>query len=196
MLTGLARIGQIVGEHPDRRLQTIMHYVNKENLKEVHERQKADKATGVDRTDKQVYEENLEENLEDLLGRMRMFKYRPQPVRRVYIPKEGSDKVRPLGIPAYEDKLVQGVMAEILNVIYEPRFYDFSFGFRTGKDQHQAIAYLDDKLMGATSWVVDADIKGFFDNVDHNWMIRFLEHECYTPMSLTEKKTKVLTVER
>jgi group II intron reverse transcriptase/maturase len=177
VLTGLARIGQIVGEHPDRRLQTIMHYVNKENLKEVHERQKADKATGVDRTDKQVYEENLEENLEDLLGRMRMFKYRPQPVRRVYIPKEGSDKVRPLGIPAYEDKLVQGVMAEILNVIYEPRFYDFSFGFRTGKDQHQAIAYLDDKLMGATSWVVDADIKGFFDNVDHNWMIRFLEHE-------------------
>lgn len=177
VLTGLARIEQLVGDNPDRKLQTIMHYVNKENLKEVHKRQEIRKAKGVDRMGKEEYGEKLDENLTDLLGRMRRFQYRPQPVRRTYIPKEGSNKVRPLGIPAYEDKLVQGVMAEILSVIYEPKFYDFSFGFRAGRDQHQAIQYLDDKLMGATSWVVDADIKGFFDNVDHKWMIRFLEHE-------------------
>jgi len=177
MLTGLARIRQIVEEHPDRKLQTIMHCVNKENLKAVHERQEAGKALGVDRVSKEKYNENLDGNIDDLLERMKRFGYKPQPVRRVYIPKEGSNKVRPLGLPAYEDKLVQGVMTEVLNVIYEPKFYDFSFGFREGRDQHQAIAYLDDKLMGATSWVVDADIKGFFDNVDHKWMIKFLEHE-------------------
>jgi len=177
VLTGLARIEQIVGENPDRKLQTVMHYVNKGTLKEIHERQVTGKAMGVDQTSKETYDKNLDENIGDLLGRMKRFGYRPQPVRRTYIPKEGSDKVRPLGIPSYEDKLVQGVMAEILNIIYEPKFYDFSFGFRAGRDQHQAIQYLDDKLMGATSWVVDADIKGFFDNVDHKWMIKFLEHE-------------------
>jgi group II intron reverse transcriptase/maturase len=126
---------------------------------------------------KTEYEKNLDENVDNLLARMKTFSYRPQPVRRVYIEKEGSDKMRPLGIPAYEDRLVQGVIAEILDVIYEPKFYDFSYGFRAGKDGHQAIKYLDDKLMGKTNWVVDADIRGFFDNVDHEWMMKFLGHE-------------------
>lgn len=177
MLTGLVRIEQIVAGNPERKLQTVMHYVNKETLLEVHQRQHNGKATGIDKVSKTEYEEDINENIENLLERMKKFQYRPQPVRRRYIPKEGSDKVRPLGIPAYEDKLVQGVMAEILNIIYEPKFYDFSYGFREGKDCHQAIAYLDDKLMGATSWVVDADIKGFFDSVNHEWMVKFLEHE-------------------
>jgi len=177
MLTGLSRIEQLVDEYPDRKLQTLMHYVNKENLLIVHERQEVGKASGVDGTNKGIYEQGLKENLDNLMDRMKSFSYRPQPVRRVYIPKEGSEKLRPLGIPAYEDKLVQGVMAEILNVIYEPKFYDFSYGFREGRDCHQAISYLDNKLMGKTSWVIDADIKGFFDNVNHEWMIKFLEHE-------------------
>jgi len=91
--------------------------------------------------------------------------------------KEGCDKLRPLSIPAYEDRLVQGVIAEILETIYEPKFRDFSYGFREGRDCYQAVKHLDDKLMGKTSWVVDADIKGFFDNVDHDWMMKFLKHD-------------------
>ena len=177
MLTGLERIEQLVLTYPDRKLQTLMHYVNRENLAEIHCRQVKGKASGIDGTTKSGYDEMLGTNLDDLLERMKKFSYRPQPVRRTYIPKEGSEKLRPLGIPSYEDKLVQGVMAEVLNVIYEPKFYDFSFGFRKGRDCHQAIAYLDDKLMGKSAWVIDADIKGFFDNVDHDWMIKFLEHE-------------------
>jgi len=158
-----------------------MHYVNKDTLREIHERQEYEKASGVDGTYKETYEKEIDKNIGDLLSRMKRFSYRPQAVKRVYIPKEGSGKLRPLGIPAYEDKLVQGVMAEILNVIYEPRFYDFSFGFRPRRNCHQAIAYLDNKLMGKTSWVIDADIKGFFDNVNHDWMIKFLEHNISDP---------------
>jgi len=82
-----------------------------------------------------------------------------------------------LGIPAYEDKLVQGVIGEILGTIYEPKFHGFSYGFRPGRGCHDAVKYLRGKLMGNTNWVVDADIKGFFDNFDHEWMMKFLGHE-------------------
>jgi group II intron reverse transcriptase/maturase len=126
---------------------------------------------------KAEYGENLEENLRDLMARMRQFGYRPQPVRRTYIPKDGSDKRRPLGVPAYEDKLVQGAMADVLSAIYEPKFYNCSYGFRPNKSCHQALAALDEKLWGWTNWVVDADIKSFFDTVDHDWLMRFLEHD-------------------
>ena len=177
MLTGMDRITQLVAQHPERRLQTLMHLINKTTLKEVHKKQETGKAGGIDKVTKVEYGKKLDENLENLLARMKTFSYRPQPVRRTYIEKEGKNELRPLGIPAYEDRLVQGVIAELLNVIYEPKFYDFSFGFREGRDCHMAIKHLDEILMGKTSWVVDADIKGFFDNVDHEWMMRFLEHE-------------------
>ena len=159
MLTGMDRISQLVDEYPDRKLQTLMHLVNKETLKEVHRKQETGKASGIDKVTKTIYEENLDENLDNLIKRMKSFSYRPQPVRRIYIEKEGSTELRPLGIPAYEDKLVQGVIAEILNVIYEPKFYDFSYGFREGMNCHQAIKRLDSILMGKINWVVDADIK-------------------------------------
>jgi group II intron reverse transcriptase/maturase len=177
MLTGMERISQLVEDYPERKLQTLMHLINKETLKEVHRKQEKGKASGIDQVTKTEYEKNLDENLDNLLQRMKSFSYRPQPVRRTYIEKEGKNGQRPLGIPAYEDRLVQGVLAEILNIIYEPKFYAFSYGFREGMNCHQAIKYLDDKLMGKTNWVVDADIEGFFNNVDHEWMMKFLEHE-------------------
>jgi len=177
MLTGMDRILLLVDKHPDAPLQTLMHYVNKTTLREVHEKQETGKASGVDKVTKTEYGKNLDENLDNLLARMRTFSYRPQPVRRAYIEKEGKSEVRPLGIPAYEDRLVQGVIAAILDAIYHSRFYDCSFGFREALNCHDAIKHLDGILMGKTGWVVDADIKGFFDNVDHEWMMKFLEHD-------------------
>ena len=155
-----------------------MHCVNTATLKAAHLRQKKRKAAGIDGVTKTEYEKNLEENLENLVGRMKTFSYRPLPVRRTYIPKPGGEKKRPLGIPAYEDKLVQGVMANVLTMVYEPKFKDFSYGFRPKRDCHQAIQALATVIMTKkTGYVVDADIKGFFDNVNHDWLIKFLEHD-------------------
>ena len=158
--------------------QTIMHYVNKENLAKEHKLQKSGKATGIDKVSKEQYAENLDENLENLIARMKTFSYRPQAVRRTYIPKTGSDKMRPLGIPAYEDRLVQGVMRKILDQIFEWKFYVFSYGFRQGRNCHMAIREINQIVMTTkVNYVVDADIKGFFDNVDHKWLMKFLEND-------------------
>lgn len=160
------------------KVQTIMHYVNKENLAKEHKMQKSGKATGIDKVSKEQYAEKLDENLENLIARMKTFSYRPQAVRRTYIPKTGSDKMRPLGIPAYEDRLVQGVMRKILDQIYEWKFYDFSYGFRQGRNCHMAIREINQIVMTTkVNYVVDADIKGFFDNVDHKWLMKFLEND-------------------
>jgi len=160
------------------KVQTIMHYVNAETLKDEHNSQKSGKATGIDGVVKEQYGKNLEENIEELLFRMKRFSYRPQAVRRTYIPKAGSDKLRPLGIPAYEDKLVQGVMRKVLDEIYEGKFYDFSYGFRAGRNCHRAVQALDQLVMyKKVNFLVDADIKGFFDNVDHKWLMKFLEND-------------------
>lgn len=160
------------------KVQTVMHYVNQENLAKEHKMQKSGKATGIDKVSKEQYAENLDENLENLIARMKTFSYRPQAVRRTYIPKAGSDKMRPLGIPAYEDKLVQGVMRKVLDQIYEWKFYDFSYGFRQGRNCHMAIREINQIVMTTkVNYVVDADIKGFFDNVDHKWLMKFLEND-------------------
>jgi group II intron reverse transcriptase/maturase len=161
-----------------QKLQTLMHCVNKETLKEEHCRQETGKAVGVDRATKETYEENLDENLDKLLQSMKSFSYRPQPVRRVYIPKAGTDKLRPLGIPAYEDKLVQGTMRNVLNEIYEGKFMNFSYGFRKGRSCHQAVKEVNRIIMTRKiNFIVDADIKGFFDSVDHKWMMKFLGND-------------------
>ena len=173
----LNKIAELAKKHG--RLQTVMHHVNADTLKAEHKRQKTGKASGVDKVTKEEYGEKLDENITNLLARMKSFSYRPQPVNRVYIPKEGSDnKLRPLGIPAYEDKLVQGAIRNVLDAIYEGKFYDFSYGFRTGKSQHQALKEVGNLIMTKKiNWVVDVDIKGFFDNLDHEWLMKFLEHD-------------------
>lgn len=157
-------------------VQGIMKYVNQESLIEQHKKQGKNKATGIDNVSKMDYEENLEENTAKLINKMKLMAYKPQEVKRVYIPKTGSKELRPLGIPAYEDRLVQGAMTDVLNEIYENIFLDCSYGFRPGRDCHQAIKKLDEIIMKKNiNYVVDADIKGFFNNVNHEWLVKFLE---------------------
>jgi len=175
MGSDFTKIATLVKRH--RKIQGIMCHVNVETLLYQHHKQGAFKAKGIDGITKSEYEKNIQENLEKLIGKMKTMSYKPQAVRRVYIPKVGSNEVRPLGIPSYEDKLVQGAMAEVLNAIYEPLFLDISFGFRPNRSCHQAIKKLTDIIMWKkVNYIVDADIKSFFDNVDHKCIVRFLEH--------------------
>jgi len=155
----------------------LISYVNEETLRAEFNKQSKRKAIGIDGINKTEYGENLGENLNDLMNRLKVFAYHPKPVRRTYIPK-GNGKMRPLGIPSFEDKLVQGTMAKALYSVYEPRFLDCSYGFREGKNSHQCIADINHTLMfKKVNYVLDADIKGFFDNVEHDWIIKFLEHD-------------------
>ena len=160
-----------------KKLQTLMYHINKETLIKEHKKQSNNKASGIDKMTKDEYEVNLNDNIDKLLNKMKKFSYRLQAVRRTYIPK-GNGKLRPLGIPAYEDKLVQGVMANILNDVYELRFLNCSYGFRQNRNCHNAIANIKKSIMTKpVNYILNADIKGFFDNVDHKWLIKFLEND-------------------
>ena len=175
MSNEIVRISNIARQY--KRVDTVMYALNKENLKQSAMKIAGNKAVGIDNVTKKEYIENLNSKIEDLIARMKRMGYTPKAVRRVYIPKPGSDKKRPLGIPAYEDKIVQDVMTQILNAIYKPMFKEFSFGFRPGRSCHQAIAYLDKIIHKEnTNYIVDLDIKGYFDNINHEWLIKFLEY--------------------
>ena len=165
-------------EQTDRKVQNLASYINVEVLKEIHEAIDGEKATGIDKVTKQDYEQNIEENLQKLVQRMKNGSYKPQPVKRVYIPKDVKGKYRPLGISCYEDKLVEQAIAQILNQIYEPKFYNESYGFRPQRSCHMAVRDLIEKIQyRKTNYVVEADIRGFFDAVDHGWLIKMLEHD-------------------
>lgn len=158
-------------------VQGLMHYINEQTLMMEHRKQTRKKATGIDGIDKTAYDENVEENIRELVSKMKKFQYRPQAVRRTYIPK-GNGKLRPLGIPAYEDRLVQGVMAGLLNEVYEVRFLDCSYGFRPKRNAHDVVRYINQTIMTKkVNYVLEADIKGFFDNVNHDWLMEFLAHD-------------------
>lgn len=175
-----SKIAKQLKEH--KTVQGIMKYVNKETIIKQHRKQGKNKATGIDGISKEEYDENLNENVEKLISKMKTMSYRPKDVKRVYIPKTGSKELRALGIPAYEDKLVQGAMTEVLNEIYENIFLDCSYGFRPNRDCHQAIKKLDEIIMKKNiNYVVDADIKGFFNNVNHEWLVKFLEYTIQDP---------------
>lgn len=159
------------------RLETLMNRVSEETIKAEHHNQARRKASGIDGVTKDEYGKELDRNVADLIARMKKFSYKPQPVRRTYIPKSNG-KLRPLGIPAYEDKLVQGVMAGLLSDIYEERFLDYSYGFRPERSGHDVVRHINHTIMTRrVNYVLEADIKGFFDNVDHNWLMKFLEHD-------------------
>lgn len=143
-----------------------------------HEEMEGNKARGIDGVGKDDYSKNLETNVKDLVRRMKNGSYQPKPIKRVYIPKDGKNKMRALGISCYEDKLVENVVSQILTMVYEPKFYNESYGFRPNRNCHQAVReIIEDVQYHKVCYVVEADIRGFFDNVNHEWMIKFLEHD-------------------
>ena len=143
MSTKLDRIAEIAKEKPKEQFTSLIHFIDNEMLKQCHKELDGNKATGTDNVTKQECEMNLEENIDNLIICMKNHTYRAQPVKRVYIPKSNSEKKRPLGILAYEDKIVQLAINKILKVIYEQGFLDCSFGFRPNRSCHDVIRILD-----------------------------------------------------
>ena len=180
METKLARISQMSKENPNMVFTSIAHLINKEMLKECHKEMDGDKAVGIDGVTKADYERNLDENLDKLMDKLKMKAYKPQPARKVEIPKDNG-KMRQLSIFCYEDKLVQEALKRILEAVFEPLFYDEMMGFRPNRGCHRALTKLNGMLMNKTNYVLDADIKGFFDHMEHEWIIRFIESKIKDP---------------
>lgn len=181
MGTKLERISQLSSENPEMEFTSIGHLINKELLTECHKEMDGRKAVGIDGVTKEAYGERLEENLEDLVGRLKRKAYKPKPAKRVEIPKENG-KTRPLSIYCYEDKLVQEALRRILEAVFEPHFYNEMMGFRPERNCHKALRELNDMLeREKTNWVLDADIKGFFDHLDHDWIEKFIESRIKDP---------------
>ncbi len=185
MTTRLERFTQKAREEPRTRFNALMGMVyDPEGLRESFERQDGRKAPGVDGMRKEQYGEGLEERLADLSARIRRLGYRPKPVRRTYIPK-GDGRYRALGVPSFEDRLVQDRLSRILQAIWEPEFCDCSFGFRPGRSAHDALRRVAEVITNeGTQWVVEADIKGFFDHVSHAHLVGFLAHRIADPKLL------------
>jgi RNA-directed DNA polymerase len=175
--SALGWIRQAAGRDKKLRLTTLWHHVyNIDRLREAYLSVNRRGAPGVDRETWQQYGVGLEQRLQDLSERLKRGAYRAKPVRRVYIPK-ADGRQRPIGVPVLEDKIVQRATVEVLNAVYEEDFLGFSYGFRPGRSQHDA---LDALVVGIkrkkVSWVLDADIRGFFDAISHEWMVKFVEH--------------------
>ena len=176
MFGGLNRVRQAAKGNKKERFTALLHHVTKDLLGQAYHWLKRSAAPGVDGVTWYDYEENLEEKLVDLHTRIHRGSYHPLPSRRKYIAKPDGRK-RPLGVAALEDKIVQRAVVEVLHAIYEQDFLGFSYGYRPGRGQHDA---LDALAVGITqrqvNWILDADIAAFFDTVSHDWMLRFLEH--------------------
>ena len=178
MGTELSRIGERARKEPGLVFTSLYHHIyDVDNLRACYDTLDAKKATGVDGVTKEEYGRNLEENLRDLSARLKRMGYRPGPKRRSYIPKSGSEKGRPLGISNLEDKIVEEAVKRTLEPIYEAVFEDSSHGYRPGRSQHKCLDALGRTIQQKkVNHVVEADIKSFFDRVNHEWVIKFLRH--------------------
>ncbi len=185
MATRLARFTQKAHAEPHTRFTALMGLVfDPEGLHASFERQDGRKAPGVDGMRKADYAAGLDDRISDLSDRLRRLGYRPEPVRRVYIPK-GDGRYRPLGVPCFEGRLVQDRLSLILQAIWEPEFRECSYGFRPGRSAHDALRRVAEVVTTErTQWVVEADIKGFFDHVSHTHLLRFLEQRIADPKFL------------
>jgi len=175
--TKLHRIAEKARKEPGFKFTSLYHLMNVELLRGCFKRLRKDAAAGIDKMTKDMYAENLEANLVDLVERLQRMAYIPQPVRRKYIPKPGSAKQRPLGIPCFEDKLVQAGLVRILESVFEQDFIEDSYGFRPARSCHDALRGLSATVeTKPINHIVEADIKGFFDNVNQEWLMKFLAH--------------------
>jgi len=152
----------------------VMHLINEESLKASFQQLRKDGAVGIDGLSWEEYDKNLEANIKGLMLRIRKMSYRPQPVRRVYIPKDNGEQ-RPIGIPSIEDKMVQKAMSRIMEAIYEQYFHEESYGFRIGRGCHQALKKVNDLMKEKPiNHVIEVDIKGFFNNMEHEKLMEWL----------------------
>ena len=172
------RIAELAKQSPQMGFTSLAYLMDIDWLEEAYRRTRKDGAAGVDGMTAEEYEANLESNLQGLLDRVKAGTYRAPPVRRVHIPKGGSpSETRPIGIPTLEDKVLQRAVVMLLEPIYEQDFHDCSFGFRPGRSAHQALEALWNQTMNSQGgWILEVDIRKFFDTLDHAHLRRFLQH--------------------
>ncbi|TPE45718.1 group II intron reverse transcriptase/maturase [Maribrevibacterium harenarium] len=169
------QIAELARKHAEVSFTSLHHHIDYAWLFTAYQLTRKDGAVGVDRVTATMYEQNLESNLQDLLCRVKSGRYRAPAIRRVYIPK-GDGKQRPLGIPTFEDKIVQRAVVMLLEPIYEQDFHPASFGFRPGRSAHQALQYVRDKIMEQRGqWILDVDIQKYFDTINHTYLRKFLD---------------------
>ena len=173
--TRLQRIAMLAREDPERALLTLAHHIDVEFLREAFRRTRKDGALGVDGETAAEYGKDLDERLEDLEGRFKSGRYYAPPVRRTYIPK-GDGTKRPIGIPSFEDKVLQRAVTMVLGAVYEEDFLDCSYGSRPGRSAHDALEALWRGLMGmGGGWVLELDIKSYFDTLEHSRLRKLLD---------------------
>jgi len=173
--TKLERIAMLAKEKPEQAFRSLAHHIDVNWLREAYRRTRKDGALGVDGRSAREYAANLEENLQSLLDRAKSGTYVAPPVRRVRIPKGRGNETRPIGIPTFEDKVLQRAVGMLLGAVYEQDFLDCSYGFRPGRSAHQAVAAFQHKaIWRAGGWVLEIDIRKFFDSLDHTWLRRIL----------------------
>lgn len=174
--TKLQRIAKLAREAPERAFLSLAHHIDLEFLKEAFRRTRKDGAVGVDGQTGRAYEENLEENLQSLLDRFKSGRYKAPPVRRTYVPKGDGRQQRPIGIPTFEDKVLQRAVTMVLDAVYEQDFLACSYGYRPGRSPHMALEDLWKGLMDEKGgWVLELDITDFFDSLDHSQLRRILD---------------------
>lgn len=174
--TKIRHIMKVAQDKPNYKFTTLVHLLNEEYLANCYADLKNKRGSGTDGISVGEYGKNIGKNIENLVSKMKRMSYRPQPVRRIYIPKDNG-KTRSIGIPTVEDKILQLGITKILEAIFEPNFIKESYGFRKGRSCHDALKRVNDEILRKrVNYVIEADIEGFFDNVSHEWIVKFLRH--------------------
>ena len=181
MATKLERIAEISAQTAKPVFTSLYHLIDADLLKKCFKELDGKKAVGIDEVTKEEYGRQLDSNIADLVKRLKNKSYKPMPTKRVFIPK-GNGKLRPLGIASFEDKIVQLALKKVLEAVYEPRFLNCMYGFRPKRGCHEAVKDVyQHTSRGKINFIVDADVKGFFDHIDHEWMMKFLEWHIKDP---------------